>query len=349
MKNVIRILCLTASLVVSLSACSTPAVLEDGSPLSDVTAAPEVIATAAPEKTEAPTAKPTHEPAVEEEQIDPLAFATPAPDARYTLENFPIIDGSLANVPLVDLLTMRMLGVDAATASALTMSNFSNTNPSYISLCEGRAQLVLAYEPSQDTVAMMEDMGAKLEQAEIGRDALVFLTGKDNPVDSLTMDQLIGIYTGSITNWSQVGGNDAPIVAYQRREDSGSQTLMRKLVMKDTPMAAPPTEQVIEEMGELIDVIAAFDGDNNSIGFSVYYYAANMYASDSVKMIAVDGVAPSNETIESGKYTLVNPFYATIRQDAAADSPEREIFEWLLGDEGTELIREAGYVPAGRE
>lgn len=317
---------------------------------------PNEVPTEAPivpaEETEAPAENPT--PVPEEDPTpaptDDIAlttFSTPIPGAKYTLENFPVVDGSLANVPMVNLLTMRMLGVDEDTAAAITASHFSNTNPSYMALCDGQVQLVLAYEPSSDTVAYMQESNVKLEQTEIGRDALVFLTGKSNPVESLTLEQVQAIYSGQITNWKEVGGNDEPIIAYQRREDSGSQTLMRKLVMKDTPMMAPPQEYVVEEMGELIDVVSQFDGDNNALGFSVYYYVANMYGNENIKMIPIDGVMPSNETIENGQYGLVNPFYATIRQDAGAESAEREIYNWLQTEEGTQLIREAGYVPAG--
>lgn len=344
-KYVLSVLCLLLVGAFALTGCTAaPAEAPVISPLPGAaeTAIPDNAKTAAPEETAVSAPTPTAAPTANQ------SFSTPAPDAPYTLENFPIIDGSLANVPLVDLLTQRMLGVDADTAAALTAANFSNTNPSYLALCEGRVQLVLAYEPSADTVETMQESGAKLEQAEIGRDALVFLTGKDNPVDSLTVEQLVGIYSGEITNWSEVGGKDEPIIPYQRREDSGSQTLMRKLVMGDVEMMVPPTEQVIEEMGELIDKVAEFGGETNALGFSVYYYVANMYDNENIKMIAVEGVTPSNETIESGAYSLVNPFYATIRQDAAADSPEREIFQWLQTEEGTALIREAGYVPAGK-
>ena len=78
-------------------------------------------------------------------------------------------------------------------------------------------------------------------------------------------------------------------------------------------------------MGELVDSLAAYNNSANAIGFSVYYYIDQMYSQPGLRLLAVDGVTPSNDTIASESYPLCNEFYAVLHADAAADSPERQL------------------------
>lgn len=152
--------------------------------------------------------------------------------------------------------------------------------------------------------------GGPLDQKAIGRDALVFIVNEENPVQSLSQQQLRDIYAGKITNWKDVGGADLPIVAFQRREDSGSQTLFQKLLIQGGELMDAPTELAPTEMGGLVDSIAEYNNTANAIGFSVYYYIDQMYSKPGLRLLAVDGVTPSNETIADQSYPLCNEFYA---------------------------------------
>ena len=102
-------------------------------------------------------------------------------------------------------------------------------------------------------------------------------------------------------------------------------------------------------MGALIDAVAAYDGSGGAIGFSVYYYANLMYEKPNLKLLSVDGVAPSAQSIGGGEYPLVNDFYSVIRKSEPADSPARLIRDWLLSGEGRRLMLEMNYVPVGEE
>ena len=97
-------------------------------------------------------------------------------------------------------------------------------------------------------------------------------------------------------------------------------------------------------MGELVDSIVEYNNSANAIGFSVYYYIDQMYSKPGLRLLAVDGVTPSNETIADQSYPLCNEFYAAILQDSTADSPERRIYEWLSTDAGRSCIEHSGYV-----
>ena len=267
--------------------------------------------------------------------------APQATEPIFTLEDLPRIDGSTANIPLGELLVRRVTGCGEAQAERKV--DFSKTTQAYQNLVCGSADFLLVYEG--DPYDNPENV--QLERHVIGSDALVFLTGRQNPVESLTGQQIIDIYQGKATNWSKVGGQDAEIVAYQRNEDSGSQNLMEKLVMKDLPMMEAPQELYIAEMGGLISAVAEYQAGKGSLGYSVYYYAQNMYQDPDVKLLAVDGVAPNNASIADGSYPYTNAFYAVIRADEPAGSPARQLLEWVLSEKGARCVTDAGYVSIG--
>lgn len=276
-----------------------------------------------------------------------LATAALAECPQIAEGDYPRVDGSTATLPLSYRLMEEATGVDEAAAKQAIRHN--KTTESFYALVDGRADLLLVYEPSQDAWDYAEEQGVGLEVQAIGYDAPVFLINDGNPVESLTHEEIVGIYTGKITNWSQVGGDDLDIVAYQRVENSGSQVMMRAQVMQGVEMVDAPKEFRTSEMGELVDAIASYKNTANSIGYSVYYYIDNMYMKSGIKLLKVNGVEPTNATIASGEYPYRQPFYAVIRADAAEDSPARQLFNWLKTPEGRQLVEDAGYVAAAAE
>ena len=279
------------------------------------------------------------------ESVAPSASsAPPSSSVKFTAETFPTLDGSTANIPLGSLILQRLVGMPKAQADNVP---FTTTPYAYQSLaCEPADELgkvVIAYEPAQVTKDTIVGC-AKLEYHAIGQDALVFLANDTNPVTSLTTQQYKDIYTGKITNWSAVGGPDQKIVAYERSESSGSQALMRKFVIGTAQMVDTPTDLVTTEMGELIDGVAGYRNTGNAIGYSVFYYAKEMYAQPGVKLLGADGVQPSTATIADGSYPYANDFFAVIRADSPANSPARQVVAWLESAEGQQTVIEAGYV-----
>ena len=265
-----------------------------------------------------------------------------------TVEDFPALDGSTACIPLIAQIMADTTGMDLETAQSCVSTNTTAWAWRNLSLYGGNegdsTKLIIAYEAPESVKEELKADGDPLEQKAIGRDALVFIVNEDNPVQSLTRQQLKDIYAGTITNWKDVGGKDQEIIAFQRRADSGSQTLFQKLLIQDGPLMEAPTELAPTAMGELVDSIAEYNNSANAIGFSVYYYIDQMYSKPGLRLLAVDGVTPSNETIADQSYPLCNEFYAAILQDSAADSPERRIYEWLSTDAGRSCIEHSGYV-----
>ncbi|WP_373119347.1 substrate-binding domain-containing protein [Holdemania massiliensis] len=262
--------------------------------------------------------------------------------AGLSAENYPHVDGSTATLPLIAGLYSRATGTDRQTAESLV--SVSKTSSAWRSLYQHGCDLLIVYEAPEEIAQEISRMDFEIQP--LGLDALVFLVNRGNPVDTLSQTQLQDIYAGEITDWSEVGGEPGPIQAFQRNPQSGSQALFLKLLMKDRDPMEPLKGLVPEEMQALVEGVAEYDGEGASLGYSVYYYAQEMVNHPDVKLLAVDGVAPNEETIAQKQYPLINNFYAVIRADEEPGSPARILFNWLKSEEGRGLVKEEGYVPA---
>ncbi|MGM9520886.1 MAG: PstS family phosphate ABC transporter substrate-binding protein [Oscillospiraceae bacterium] len=260
----------------------------------------------------------------------------------FTRENMPRLDGSTSTAPLALAVCAKLLGETEDEAADLVQ--FNKTTTAYYNLIDGSADMLIVGEANGDVLAYKEERGFEWEKEPFATDAFVFVVNEANPVSSITVEQARKIYSGEITNWKELGGEDCEITALQRNSGAGSQTLMEKLVMQGTPMMEAPTEYVIDTMGGLIEAVKSYDGSPNAIGYTVYYYAEEMKMAQGLKLLAVEGVEPNPDTIRSEEYPLVNPKYVVIPADAEETSPNRMLFNWLLSDEGQALIAEVGYV-----
>ena len=279
--------------------------------------------------------RPTDPPAEPDQQPETEVFT-------FTRENLPRLDGSTSTAPLAEAVCAVLLGESREEVADLV--SFSKTTNAYYNLMQGNADLLIVGEPNETVLAEKEASGFQWEQAPFATDAFVFVVNQDNPVDSITIDQARKIYTGEITNWKELGGEDREIVPFQRNADAGSQALMEKLVMQGTPMMEPPTDYIVATMGQLMEAVKSYDGSTGAIGYSVYYYAEEMEMAQGLKLLALEGVAPTPETIRDEAYPLLNPKYVVIPADAAEDAPNRILYDWLLGEEGQKLVAQEGYV-----
>ena len=272
---------------------------------------------------------------------------TPKVSEKLTLteEEFPKVDGATAMLPMVGEITKAVLGyTDEQAQEYLDKNTQGKSAKVYASLIKKEKDLIFVSEPSDDILRQAEEASVEFDMTGIGRDGFVFIVNKDNPVNSLTLDQIQKIYTGEITNWNQVGGNDEEIVAYQREQNSGSQNLMEKMVMKGTKMKDAPSSLMISSMEGLIDSVAKnYDGGTSSIGYSIYLYAKEQYVKDNIKFLSINGVYPSDETIANGTYPLSKIVYAVTRKDVPQDSSVRTLTKWLLTDEGQKIVVAGGY------
>lgn len=266
--------------------------------------------------------------------------------AIFSKEELPRIDASLATQPLVSALINNFVG-EEVTSEEL---EYSNTHPGYIKLIDGEKDLIVVTQPSEEELEYAKSKNVELEVIPVVNEGFVFYVNSENPVNSLSLEQIQDIYSGKITNWKDVGGEDNEIRAFQRPVNSGSQTGMLSLVMKDKTLMEPPKEDLIETMEAIVNLVSDYDNGLNSIGYSYYYYATTMFDTidstvrDKIKFIAVNGIEPNNETIKSHEYPLYTNYYIVIRKDEPEGSQVRKMIDAMLSDRGQAVAEEVGYV-----
>ncbi len=261
----------------------------------------------------------------------------------FTPNRWPIVDGATAFLPFYQEMAARMLGVSTEEAADYIMC--STTDYAYPYLWEKKVDLVFCLRPSEEQVKRAAQNGVVFEEVPFANEGFVFFVNKDNPVDSITVQQLHDIYAGKITNWKELGGNDEEIIAYQRTEGSGSQTGLYLHVIDPSEIQEPPTEMRIKSMDGIIDVVAGYKNAAGAIGYSYRYFVTNMHYDEQIKMLKVNGIYPDYESIANGRYPLISDICAVYREDEPADSAVRKIARWCASSQGAVLAKELGYVP----
>ena len=255
-------------------------------------------------------------------------------------QDLPVIDGATAAFPVYSAF------VHAVYPETTTLYDgvfeYNNTVGGYKLLGEKKTDLFIGAYPSEEQIADAEKHGTVFEYTQIGSEAFVFFVHKDNPVDDLTLEQIRGIYSGAITDWSEVGGSRERIVPYQRNEGSGSQSMLLRL-MGDTPIMEPDMQQVVDGMGGIIREVADYKSKPSSIGFSFRFYVEGMIRNPDIKLLSVNGVAPTAENIRNGSYPIIAPVYAVTYKDNPNENVDL-LIDWILLDEGQYIIEETGYV-----
>lgn len=266
----------------------------------------------------------------------------------YTLENYPKVDASLATQPLTNAFIKNFTQVKDIDESTL---NYSNTHPGYVKLINDEVDLIVVTEPSQEELELARQSGVELEVIPVVKEGFVFYVNGKNPVENLTVEQIQKIYTGEITNWRQLGGEDEKIIPYQRPVNSGSQTGMLSLVMKELPLMDAPKENLVNTMEEIINFVSSYKNGKNTIGYSYYYYATTMFetidaeVASNIKLLGINGVKPNNQTIKNSSYPFTTAYYIVINKADGINSPARILAQHMLSARGQKVAEEAGYVP----
>lgn len=225
----------------------------------------------------------------------------------------------------------------------------TGTVEAYERLIAGETDLIFAAAPSQEQLDLAASQGMELYLTPIGREAFVFFVNSKNPVEGLTVDEIRGIYSGSLTNWSQVGGKNQSIRPFQRMENSGSQTALLQL-MEGLPLIEPVQEDRVADMGGIISQVADYRNYQNAIGFSFRFYSTQMVQNGDIRLLALDGVFPTKETIRDGSYPISAPFYAVTAAPIGHAAPQKnnpvlaDFLAWILSPEGQDLVETTGYV-----
>ena len=259
-------------------------------------------------------------------------------------DDLPVIDGATALYPMYAAFAQAVYPEkEYDLYSSEVMSNM--TSIAYEKLIDGSVDIIFVAGPSAKQMEAAKQAGKELKLTPIGKEAFVFFVNAKNPVKSLTLDEIKGIYSGEITNWKEVGGRRKAIRAFQRPEDSGSQTALQKL-MGDVTIMDSPKENTIDLMGGIIDQVSAYTNYSNAIGFTFRYYSTEMIHNDKIRLLQVEGIEPIAETIQSGEYPITAELYAVT---AGSDNPHLDEFiQWILSDQGQKIIEKTGYVPISK-
>ena len=182
--------------------------------------------------------------------------------------------------------------------------------------------------------ALKDDEKADVDGTTIALDGIAIIVNKDSKVEDLTVDQLKQMFTGEITNWSEVGGDDGEIVLIGREAGSGTRDGFESIVdVKDSCKYA-------QELTATGAVISAVEANPLAIG-----YASLSAVGDTVKMVTVGGVECSEETVKDGSYEVQRPFVFVTNKSVALSEQAQAFFDFATSTDAADLIRTAGAVP----
>ena len=195
---------------------------------------------------------------------------------------------------------------------------------------EGRCDIGLSSRDLKD-----EELAQGLTETVLAKDGIAIVVNPENKVEDLTVEQIADIFTGKITNWKEVGGDDAEIVLIGREAGSGT---------RDGFESMTGTEEACQYRQELTstgDVITTVAGNPAAIG-----YASLASVQDSVKAVTVGGVAPTEETIADGSYAVQRPFILVTKEGEQLSDAAQAFFDYATSEAAHEIITSAGVVPA---
>ena len=195
---------------------------------------------------------------------------------------------------------------------------------------EGRCDIGLSSRALKD-----DEKASGLKETTLALDGIAIIVNPQNPVKDLSLEQIAKIYTGEITNWKDVGGEDAEIVRIGREAGSGTRDGFESIT--DTKDAC----QYRQELTSTGDVITTVSQNPNAIG-----YASLAAIKDSVKALTVNGVAPTEATVKDGTYLVQRPFVLVTKEGVSLSETAQKFFDFATSADAASIISAAGAVPA---
>ena len=253
--------------------------------------------------------------------------------------DLPVLDGAAAVFPVYSAFVNAVY--PETTELYDGVFEYNNTVGGYKLLGEKQTDIFFGAYPSEEQIADAKSHGTEFVYIPIGYEAFVFFVHKNNPIDNLTTEQIQAIYSGEITNWSELGGPDEEIAAYQRNEGSGSQSMLIRFMDGKEIMEAP-TEMVDDFMSGIVEQVSDYRNKKGSIGFSFRYYLEGIIKNPNIKLLSIDGVAPTVENIKNGSYPITTSLYAVTYEGNDNENVEK-LLDWVLSEEGQYIIEKTGY------
>ena len=269
--------------------------------------------TAAPAATTAPAA--------------PAATEAPATAAAEKLSGTVATDGSTSMEKVVGALGEAFMEANPDTTFTY---NPTGSGSGIQAVQEGRCDIGLSSRALKDA-----EKEAGLTETVLAYDGIAMIVNPANPVEDLSLEQIADIYTGKITNWSEVGSNDSQIVLIGREAGSGTRGGFEEIV------GVVDACQYRQELSSTGDVITTVAQNPDAIG-----YASLAAVKDTVKALKVAGVTPTEATVKDGTYTIQRPFVLATKTGEKLNDVAQAFFDYATSAETGEIITAAGAVPA---
>lgn len=262
----------------------------------------------------------------------------------------PVIDGSTSTYPFTEAVYGNLFSNGGLHPSK--PEKHSKSHATYQKLINGEIDMMFAsVYPASDILAMAKEKNVELELIPIAYDAMIFFTNKENSAEGLTTEQISNIYVNdAYDNWNELSGPDALLYPYCRNNDSGSHAQMEKHFLNGADIHPEVKKETSYTMSNVLtDVIAAKTDEpvGYGLGYSIYYYYHNvdmvLGTKQHLKLLAIDGVYPTDDTIADGSYPLSNNTYVVLRKDMPKDAPARKMAEFMLTEAGQMCVDAAGF------
>lgn len=265
-------------------------------------------------------------------------------------EEMPIIDGSTSTHPFTEAV-YGSLFFNGRSHKQFPQKH-SKSHASYERLIKGEVDMLFAsVYPASDILELARQSGVELELIPIAYDAMIFFTNADNPIKGLTKEQISDIYVNNAyDNWAQLGGSDALLYPYCRNNDSGSHAQMEKHFLNGGEIHPEVQKETSYTMSNVLTDVMGAQTENPTgygLGYSIYYYFNNMdlfyNTKTELKLLEIDGVMPTDESIADGTYPLSNNTYVVLRSNEPEGSPARKMAEFMLTEAGQACVELAGF------
>lgn len=195
---------------------------------------------------------------------------------------------------------------------------------------EGRCDIGLSSRNLKE-----EEKSKGLKATVLAYDGIAIIVNTENPVSDLDLITVAKIFTAEISNWKEVGGTDSEIVLIGREAGSGTRDGFESIIGAENKC------KYRQELTSTGDVITTVASNPLAIG-----YASSASVKETVKVLSVDGVMPSEETIKNGNYTVQRPFVLVTKEDTPLSKEAQAFFDFITSDTASEIISSAGAVPA---
>ena len=246
---------------------------------------------------------------------------------KTTITGTVATDGSTSMEKVIGALSESFM---ANNADATVTYNPTGSGSGITAVQEGTCDIGLSSRALKD-----EEKAAGLKETVLAYDGIAIIVHPDNPVSDLTIEQIAQLYTGEITNWKDVGGNDAQVVLIGREAASGTRDGFESITgTKEKCLYR-------QELTSTGDVITAVSQNPDAIG-----YASLASIKDSVKALNVDGVTPSEATVKDGSYKVQRPFVLVTVEGKTLSPAAQSFFDYATSPAAADIIAKAGAVAA---